>query len=107
MAQYQPAIAQLNQAIERLRNTGQNSEAEEILQLTAQYEQLEDQVEQHCRKCQQAMALRQQYADQNAQVQALMNECEKEIADIGQQGQSLPTRLEKLKVSEKSDQTKM
>lgn len=103
MAAYQPSIAQLNQAVERIRNTGQNSEADEILQLTAQYELLEDQVEQQCRKCQQAIALRQQYADQKAAVQTMAAEYEQEIKAIDEQSLPLPVKVEKLKVCKRLD----
>jgi uncharacterized protein Yka (UPF0111/DUF47 family) len=51
-------IAQLNQAVERLRSNEQNMEADEILQLTSQYEMAVDKVEQESMKCKQAVALR-------------------------------------------------
>lgn len=99
MATYQPMVAQLNQAVERLRNSGQNTEADEILQITAQYEILEDQVDQQCKKTRQDVNLRQQFADQKSQLEALATATEDEVNEVSQPGLSLPVKIDKLKVS--------
>ena len=50
LANYQPSIMQLHQAVDRLRALGQNTEAEDIQRLTSQYDLLVDQVKQHTHK---------------------------------------------------------
>ncbi|KAL3874930.1 hypothetical protein ACJMK2_037882, partial [Sinanodonta woodiana] len=97
IANYQPTIAQLNQAVERLRNAGQKSDADEILQLTSTYEMLSDQVAQHCKKSQQAVASRQDLHDGLHEMENLIKECEDEIDGLIESGDSVPVKTVKLK----------
>lgn len=99
IANFQPSIAQLNQAVERLRSNGQNMEADEILQLTSQYEMAVDKVEQESMKCKQAVAFRQNYTTQKAQLEAVVHECEDEINVVAQSGMPVAERIQKFKVS--------
>lgn len=100
LANYQPSIAQLNQAVERLRSNGQNMEADEILQLTSQYEMALDKVDQEIKTCKQAVAFRQNYSTQKAQLEAAIKECEDQINEVAQSGMPVAERIEKFKVSE-------
>ncbi|KAK3091950.1 hypothetical protein FSP39_023939 [Pinctada imbricata] len=96
LSTYHPAITQLNQAVERLRGSGQNTEADEILRLTSQFELLQDQVDQQSKKCQQGLLLRQQYQDQRAELETLLRDCEDEINSVSELGLTIPVRIEKL-----------
>ncbi|VDI56143.1 nesprin-1, partial [Mytilus galloprovincialis] len=106
IANFQPSIAQLNQAVERLRSNGQNVEADEILQLTSQYEMAMDKVDQESTKCKQAVAFRQNYATQKAQLEAAVQECEDEINEVAQSGMPIGERIERFKaITEKLQST--
>jgi len=84
--------------VERLRNLGQLSEADEILKITSKYEMLGDQVRQQTKKSQQAVQSRQQLEDQVKCMDNLIKECE-DSAD-GVIGIQVPVteKIEKLKV---------
>ena len=88
----------MNQAVENLRNNGQNSEAEEILRITTQFELLQDQVDQQAKKCQQGVLLRQQYQNQKAELESLLRDCEDEMNTVSELGLTIPVRIEKLEV---------
>ena len=98
IANYQPTVAQLNQAVERLRHLGQNSEAEEVLRITSQYETLSDQVKQQTKKCQQAMLSRQQLEDKMKEVDVVIKECEDSADSVIGLAVPIPEKIEKLKV---------
>ena len=98
LANYQPTIAQLNQAVERLRNLGQVTEADEILHITSQYEMLCDQVRQQTKKCQQAVLSRQQLEDQMKDIDNLVKECEDSTDSVIGLQAPIPEKIEKLKV---------
>jgi hypothetical protein len=74
-------------------------EADEILQLTSQYEMAVDKVEQESMKCKQAVAFRQNYTTQKAQLEAVVHECEDEINVVAQSGMPVAERIQKFKVS--------
>lgn len=98
VSNYQPTIAQLNQAVERLRSLGQLTEADEILRITSKYEMIGDQVRQQTKKCQQAVTSRQQLEDQMKDIDNVMKECED--STDGVIGIQVPVveKIEKLKV---------
>ena len=96
---YQPTVAQLNQAIERLRQIGQISEADEILRITSQYETLSDQVKQQTKKCQQAVASRQQLEDKMKEIDEIVKECENSADSVIGLAVPVPEKIEKLKVN--------
>ena len=98
IANYQPTIAQLNQAVERLRNLGQISEAEEILRVTSQYEMLGDQVRQQTQKCQKSVASRQQLEDQMKEIDNLVKSCEDSADSVIGLQVPVPDKINKLKV---------
>ena len=98
IANYQPAIAQLNQAVERLRHLGQNSEADEVLRITSQYETLADQVKQQTRKCQQGVSSRQQLEDQMKEMDNVVKECEDSADSVIGLAVPIPEKIETLKV---------
>ena len=91
-------MAQLNQAVERLRHLGQNSEAEEVLRITSQYETLADQVKQQTKKCQQGVSSRQQLEDQMKDVEKVVKECEDSADSVIGLAVPIPEKIETLKV---------
>ena len=98
IANYQPTVAQLNQATERLRQIGQVSEADEILRITSQYETLGDQVKQQTRKCQQAVSSRQQLEDKMKEMDEIVKDCENSADSVIGLAVPIPEKIEKLKV---------
>lgn len=99
LANYQPTITQLNQTVERLRNLGQLTEADEILRVTSQYEMLGDQVCQQIKKCKQAVSARQQLEDQMKEIDNLVKECEDSTDSVIGLQVPVQEKIEKLKVS--------
>ena len=98
IANYQPTVAQLNQATERLRQIGQVSEADEILRITSQYETLGDQVKQQTRKCQQAVSSRQQLEDKMKEMDEIVKDCENSADSVIGLAVPIPEKIEKLRV---------
>ena len=58
-----------------------------------------DKVDQESTKCKQAVAFRQNYATQKAQLEAAVQECEDEINEVAQSGMPIGERIERFKVS--------
>ncbi|XP_048737335.2 nesprin-1-like isoform X3 [Ostrea edulis] len=105
LSTYQPTVTQLNQESERLRCSGQSSDADCILNVTTKYEILQDQVAQQRKQFQKGLAVQQQYQTQNQKLKMYLSECKAELElvdsqELVQRITSLQVLKEKLQAAE-------
>ena len=96
MSIYQPSLTQLDQESERLRSTGQKSDASRIDDITTKYNMLQDQVAQERKKIQNYLTLQQQYQHEYQQAKAFLSECHKEMEEVD--SEDLESKMRTLEV---------
>ncbi|XP_046571071.1 nesprin-1-like [Haliotis rubra] len=95
LAGYQTSVSKLNETVSVLRTAGQTSQAEAVLKVTSQYEQLIDQVCQHQKRCRQMLQLRQQFLAHITDLENSVRQCQDKMAAMTELGVDVSTRIER------------
>ena len=98
LVDYQPKLTLLKQTCEQLRTLGQSASSEELLRLTAEYEELSQQVALQKTKLTQAVELREVYHGNRGEVETKLKQLEEQMDAVDVQGVPVPTKLDRYKV---------
>ena len=99
LVDYQPKLTMLKQTCEQLRTLGQSASSEELLRLTAEYEELTQQIALQKTKLIQAVDLREIYHGNKGEVETKLRQMEEQVAAVDVQGVPVHTKLDRYKVS--------